>query len=212
MSQPNGLAAAEGARSSLLVAEVVDVDWNLERVEVDLTALGLGVRVLNDRGQDGDQAVDDDRWTTTLTVLDTTAGVFSAPVTVVDAFTSTTYDNATVQIDNPAPRIISIDLVPDRVQRGGAVIVEANVVDQHGVASVGVDLSGLSGGALVPLTQVSGTTTWSGAFTPLGRATRLDDAAVGGRGRRRRVGGGHTHRPRWRVRRIGRSFPRTCRC
>ena len=165
LSQPNGLAAAEGARSSLLVAEVVDVDWNLERVEVDLTALGLGVRVLNDRGQDGDQAVDDDRWTTTLTVLDTTTGVFSAPVTVVDAFTSTTYDNATVQIDNPAPRIVSIDLVPDRVQRGGAVIVEANVVDQHGVASVAVDLSGLSGGALVPLSQVSGTTTWSGAFT-----------------------------------------------
>ena len=24
------------------------MDWNLERVEVDLTALGLGVRVLND--------------------------------------------------------------------------------------------------------------------------------------------------------------------
>ena len=67
------------------------MDWNL-RVEVDLTALGLGVRVLNDRGQDGDQAVDDDRWTTTLTVLDTTTGVFSAPVTVVDAFTSTTYE------------------------------------------------------------------------------------------------------------------------
>ena len=165
LSQPNGLAAAEGARSSLLVAEVVDVDWNLERVEVDLSALGLGVRLLNDRGQDGDQAVDDDRWTTTLTVLDTTAGVFSAPVTVVDAFTSTTYDNATVHIDNPAPRVLSIDLVPDRVQRGGAVIVEADVVDQHGVASVAVDLSGLSGGALVPLSQVAGTTTWSGAFT-----------------------------------------------
>jgi hypothetical protein len=79
LSQPNGLAAAEGARSSLLVAEVVDVDWNLERVEVDLSALGLGVRVLNDRGQDGDVAVDDDRWTTTLSVLDTTVGEFSAP-------------------------------------------------------------------------------------------------------------------------------------
>ena len=165
LSQPNGLAAAEGARSSLLVAEVVDVDWNLERVEVDLSALGLGVRLLNDRGQDGDQAVDDDRWTTTLTVLDTTAGVFSAPVTVVDAFTSTTYVYATVHIDNPAPRVLSIDLVPDRVQRGGAVIVEADVVDQHGVASVAVDLSGLSGGALMPLSQVAGTTTWSGAFT-----------------------------------------------
>ena len=165
LSQPNGLAAAEGARSSLLVAEVVDVDWNLERVEVDLSALGLGVRVLNDRGQDGDVAVDDDRWTTTLSVLDTTVGEFSAPVTVVDAFTSTTYDNATVQIVNPAPRLLSIDLVPDRVQRGGAVIVEANVVDQHGVASVAVDLSGLSGGALVPLAQIAGTTSWSGAFT-----------------------------------------------
>ena len=165
LSQPNGLAAAEGARSSLLVAEVVDVDWNLERVEVDLSALGLGVRVLNDRGQDGDVAVDDDRWTTTLSVLDTTMGEFSAPVTVVDAFTSTTYDNATVQIVNPAPRLLSIDLVPDRVQRGGAVIVEANVVDQHGVASVAVDLSGLSGGALVPLAQIAGTTSWSGAFT-----------------------------------------------
>ena len=35
LSQPNGLAEAEGARSSLLVAEVVDVDWNLERVEVE---------------------------------------------------------------------------------------------------------------------------------------------------------------------------------
>jgi hypothetical protein len=165
LSQPNGLAAAEGARSSLLVAEVVDVDWNLERVEVDLSALGLGVRVLNDRGQDGDVAVDDDRWTTTLSVLDTTVGEFSAPVTVVDAFTSTTYDNATVQIVNPAPRLLSIDLVPDRVQRGGAVIVEANVVDQHGVASVAVDLSGLSGGAFVPLVQIAGTTSWSGAFT-----------------------------------------------
>jgi len=165
LTQPNGLAGAEGARSSLLVAEVSDVDWNLERVEVDLSALGLGVRVLNDRGADGDAAVDDDRWTTTLSVLDTTTGVFSAPVTVVDAFTSTTYDNATVQIDNPAPRLISVDLVPDRVQRGGTVIVEANVVDQHGVSSVAVDLSGLSGGALVPLAQVAGTTTWSGAFT-----------------------------------------------
>lgn len=164
LSQPNGLAAAEGARSSLLVAEVTDVDWNLERVEVDLTALGLGVRLLNDRGQDGDTAVDDDRWTTTLSVLDTAVGVFSAPVTVVDAFTSTTY-NATVQIDNPAPRLIGIELVPDRVQRGGSVIVEASVVDQHGVSSVGVDLSGLPGGALVPLAQVAGTTTWSGAFT-----------------------------------------------
>lgn len=164
LSQPNGLAAAEGARSSLLVAEVTDVDWNLERVEVDLTALGLGVRLLNDRGQDGDTAVDDDRWTTTLSVLDTAVGVFSAPVTVVDAFTSTTY-NATVQIDNPAPRLIGIELVPDRVQRGGSVIVEASVVDQHGVSSVGVDLSGLPGGALVSLAQVAGTTTWSGAFT-----------------------------------------------
>ena len=165
LTQPNGLATAEGARSSLLVAEVVDVDWNLERVEVDLSALGLGIRVLNDRGQDGDVAVDDDRWTTTLSVLDTTVGEFSAPVTVVDAFTSTTYDNATVQIVNPAPRLLSIDLVPDRVQRGGAVIVEVNVVDQHGVASVAVDLSGLSGGALVPLAQITGTTSWSGAFT-----------------------------------------------
>ena len=140
------------------------MDWNLERVEVDLTALGLGVRLLNDRGQDGDTAVDDDRWTTTLSVLDTAVGVFSAPVTVVDAFTSTTY-NATVQIDNPAPRLIGIELVPDRVQRGGSVIVEASVVDQHGVSSVGVDLSGLPGGALVSLAQVAGTTTWSGAFT-----------------------------------------------
>ena len=165
LSQPDGLAVAEGARSSLLVAEVIDVDWNLERVEVDLSALGLGVRLLNDRGQDGDQAVDDDRWTTTLSVDGPISGVFSAPVTVVDAFTSTTYDNATVQIENPAPRILRIDLVPDRVQRGGAVIAEVDVVDQHGVAAVAVDLSGLSGGAVVPLAQVAGTTTWSGAFT-----------------------------------------------
>ena len=94
-------------------------------------------------------------------MLDTTTGIFGAPVTVVDAFTSATYDNATVQTclriecqHRPVPVACSA------VARD----VEANVVDQHG--------NGLCGRRpqrpvwrCVVSGQVSSTTTWSGAFT-----------------------------------------------
>lgn len=157
---PAGGLVAEGGRSAVVVAEVSDPDWNLRSVEVDLTALGLGWRTMNDRGIDGDMAVGDDLWSTTVSVNDGTIGDVVLPVRMVDAFTTVMNDTAALTVANPGPRMTGFDLVPDRALRGASLILEVTVVDQHGVDDVSLDLTALGGGVETML-PIEGTDRWN---------------------------------------------------
>ncbi len=160
---PSGSAVAEGGRSAVLVAEVEDPDWNLREVVADLSALGLGLRSLNDKGLDGDTSVGDDRWSTVVSIVDGNVGVFSVPVTMTDAFGEVIDATWSINVENPGPRAVGFDIVPDRVERGSTVIIEVTVVDQHGVESVNLDLS-LLGGGVEAMERVDGTDRWGLSF------------------------------------------------
>lgn len=163
LSTPAGSAVAEGGRSAVLVAEVEDPDWNLRDVVVDLGALGLGLRALNDKGVDGDTTVGDDRWSTVLSITSGAVGSFTVPVLLTDAFGEVTDTSWNISIENPGPRATGLDLVPDRAERGSTVIVEVTVVDQHDVEAVRLDLTPL-GGSVVTMERVSGTDRWGTDF------------------------------------------------
>ena len=45
-----GLVVSEGGSVATLIADVSDVDWNLESVTVDLTSIGGALVEMNDRG------------------------------------------------------------------------------------------------------------------------------------------------------------------
>ena len=51
-----------------MVANITDVDWNLDEVIVDLAPIGGGLVEMNDRGLDGDQSVGDDIFSTVISV------------------------------------------------------------------------------------------------------------------------------------------------
>ena len=44
---------SEGGSVATLIAEISDIDWNLESVTVDLTSIGGALVEMNDRGIDG---------------------------------------------------------------------------------------------------------------------------------------------------------------
>ena len=164
-------ASESGIREGLVVNEfgslahlevmVVDAESNVERVEADLTGLGIGIDPLSlsDRGTLGDERVLDDVWTLAFEVPSTVHGPIIVPVVVVDAFGEVSRSNLTIQVDNQPPRLVSYEASPNILGRGETVILNLGVVDGNGVASVQIDLR-QHGGGLIDLNRAG--QTWNG--------------------------------------------------
>ena len=130
-----GLVVNEFGSLAHLEVMVVDAESNVERVEADLTGLGIGIDPLSlsDRGTLGDERALDDVWTLAFEVPSTVHGPIIVPVAVVDAFGEVSRSNLTIQVDNQPPRLVSYEASPNILGRGETVILNLGVVD--GMAS-----------------------------------------------------------------------------
>ncbi|MDG1549122.1 MAG: hypothetical protein P8Q94_03625, partial [Candidatus Poseidoniaceae archaeon] len=145
-----GLVISEGGGVATLVADVSDIDWNLEQVTVDLTPIGGGIVVMNDRGLDGDTAIGDDKYTTRIIVPGLQVGNISLSVSAEDSFDVTTMFSKDIAVINQAPRLTSVEILPNQGPRGTTMVVNLLAYDGHGVASVDIDLRDY-GGEIVPM-------------------------------------------------------------
>jgi hypothetical protein len=145
-----GLVISEGGSVATLVADVSDIDWNLEQVTVDLTPIGGGIVVMNDRGLDGDTAIGDDKYTTRIIVPGLQVGNISLSVSAQDSFDVTTMFSKDIAVINQAPRLTSVEILPNQGPRGTTMVVNLVAYDGHGVASVDIDLRDY-GGEIVPM-------------------------------------------------------------
>ena len=145
-----GLVICEGGSVATLVADVSDIDWNLEQVTVDLSPIGAGVVAMNDRGLDGDTTIGDDKYTTRVIVPGLEVGNISLTVSAVDSFDVTTVFSKEISVVNQAPRLTSVEILPNQGPRGTTMAVNLVAYDGHGVASVDIDLRDY-GGELVPM-------------------------------------------------------------
>ena len=152
----------EGGSSATLVAHVTDVDWNIDSVMIDLTPIGGNIIEMNDRGLDGDESVGDDLFSTIITVPGLELGVITLNITATDKFDVESKGSGDIEVINQAPRLISVEILPNTGPRGTIMIVNAQAYDGHGVNSVSIDLRN-SGGELVNLIESSGI--WAGQIT-----------------------------------------------
>ncbi len=157
-----GIIIGEGGSSSLLVANITDVDWNIDEVIVDLTPIGGGLVEMNDRGLDGDQSVGDDIFSTIIAVPGLEIGLIEINITATDKFGISTLGVGQIEVVNQAPRLTSVEMSPSVGYRGTLLVVNAEAYDGHGVSNVSVDLRNY-GGELVQLTDNSGV--WTGQIT-----------------------------------------------
>ena len=157
-----GIVIGEGGSSSLLVANITDIDWNIDEVIVDLTPIGGGIVEMNDRGLDGDQSVGDDIYSTIISVPGLEVGLIEITITATDKFGVSSQGIGEIEVVNQAPRLISVEILPNVGYRGTVLVVNAEVYDGHGVSNISVDLRNFGGG-LVPLIDNSGV--WAGQIT-----------------------------------------------
>ena len=159
-----GRLLTEGDSAHLEVL-VYDFDTDVTAVSVDLTEIGLGIVELSDSGLIGDHTIHDDIWTALVNYDGLTHGVIESSVTIDDFWVSVVED-ASIEISNAAPRMMSLEFSPDSVVREDIVDVTVIAEDGHGVESVAVDLLGV-GGELNQLVENNGE--WVGQFTvPIG--------------------------------------------
>ena len=158
-----GLVVGEGASIAHLVVHATDDEWNIESITADLTQVGGGIVILNDKGLDGDNAIGDDRYTTQIMVPGLEVGNFTINATITDYFGAITEGSGVIQVVNDAPRLTSVEFVPHIAKRGDLIIVNANAFDGHGVDSVQVDMR-IFGGQLVDLLLLE-SDVWAGNFT-----------------------------------------------
>jgi hypothetical protein len=74
---------------------------------------------------------------------------------------------AVLRIENPAPRMVSLQFSPSVVYRGDSVSISVQAIDGHGIASISVDLLGF-GGEVISLIQSDAEISppiWEGEFT-----------------------------------------------
>ena len=140
LSLLEGLVFGEGASPAHLVAKIDDSDYNVVSVMVDLSSIGLGVVSMSDRGLNGDQVIGDNEWTTLVAVQGLEVGEVAVSVEATDEWGEADVLTTTITVQNQAPRILSASIAPERVVRGGAVLMSLEVLDFHGVDSVVVDL------------------------------------------------------------------------
>ncbi len=154
-----GRILTEGDSAHLEVL-VYDFDTDVTAVSVDLSEIGLGIVELSDSGLQGDHTIHDDIWTALVTYEGLQHGIIEPTVTMDDFWVSVSED-ASIEITNAAPRMMSLQFSPDSVIRGDTVDVSVTAVDGHGVESVSVDLLGV-GGDLSQLVEMDGA--WIGQF------------------------------------------------
>jgi len=141
ISLAQGLVIGEGGSPGSLEVTVSDVDFNIASVTADTTSIGgVAALVLNDKGLNGDRVIGDDIWTAEISVPGLEYGELPISVTVTDVFDATDSDSENITVLNQAPRLTSIELVPSFVHRGEVILVNAEVLDGHGVSSVSIDM------------------------------------------------------------------------
>ncbi|MEE3269792.1 MAG: choice-of-anchor X domain-containing protein [Candidatus Thermoplasmatota archaeon] len=155
-----GRLLTEGDSAHLEVL-VYDFDTDVTAVSVDLTEMGLGIIELSDSGLLGDHTIHDDIWTALVTYEGLLHGTIESPVTINDFWISMV-EEASLEITNAAPRMMSLQFYPASVIRGDTVDITVTAVDGHGVVSAAVDLLGV-GGELSQLVETDGE--WVGQFT-----------------------------------------------
>lgn len=158
-----GLVVGEGGSFAHLEVEVIDSEWNVVEVVVDLSSLGLGSVTLNDRGLEGDLSIGDDVYTSTFCVPGLEVGDYAVNVTAIDSFGAVNTKEGSVTVVNQAPRLLSVEFAPASLERGQSTVVNVQTYDGHGVSNVQLDLRP-HGGTLVNLTEVAGV--WT-AMVPL---------------------------------------------
>jgi hypothetical protein len=156
----NGLAVGEGGSIAHLEAVVEDAEWNIVDVHVDLTAFGLGVIQLNDRGLNGDMGIGDDIYTAAVVLPGLETGDLQATVSATDSFGSTSTSSDMLAVTNQPPRLIDVEMVPTSLERGQSVVVNIDAYDGHGVASVQIDLREY-GGEVINLTNEGAGSSWA---------------------------------------------------
>ena len=150
-----GMVISEGGSVATLVAEVADVDWNLEQVTVDLSPIGGNVVTMNDRGVDGDKVIGDDKYSTRIIVPGLEVGEFALSVQAVDSFDSAVTYSSNITVGNQAPRMTHAEVSPSGGPRGTNILVNIQAYDGHGVSNVSLDLRQF-GGDLLDLINDSG--------------------------------------------------------
>ena len=155
LSLLEGLVVCEGGSVATLVAEVSDVDWNLEQVTVDLTPIGGMVVEMNDRGIDGDSVIGDDKFTTRIVVPGLEVGNLTLTVQAKDSFDVITTSTGQITVTNQAPRLVGAEILPNQGPRGTNMVVNLEAYDGHGVSNISLDLREY-GGELIELTDNTG--------------------------------------------------------
>ena len=148
-----GVVTGENGAPGYLEVTVADIDFNMDSVTADLTAIGGTSISLNDKGLSGDRVIGDDIWTAEISVPGLEFGELPIGVTATDIFDATDTDSANITVLNQPPRMSSIEIVPSIISRGEMLIVNAEVFDGHGVSSVSVDMRDY-GGNLSQLNRV----------------------------------------------------------
>ena len=154
----------DAGNTAHLEVEVEDLDWNIQYVKVSIS---LGDEVLNnlelnDRGLDGDLAIQDDIWTIPIIWSSASHGELDVIVEVSDLFglVSETWN---LNVSNRAPILIESSLNVTQASRSSSVSISAEAMDANGIGQVSVDLR-LDGGELFPLTMSSNSESWQGDF------------------------------------------------
>ena len=150
-----GLVVSEGGSVATLIAEVNDVDWNLEQVTVDLSPIGGQVVVMNDRGVDGDTVIGDDKYSTRIIVQGLEVGDFTLNVEAIDSFDVLTSSSGEISVANLAPRMTAAEILPNQGPRGTNMVVNVEAYDGHGVSNISIDLRDF-GGELLQMNENSG--------------------------------------------------------
>ena len=162
LSLLEGLVVSEGGSVATLIAEISDIDWNLESVTVDLTSIGGALVEMNDRGIDGDSVIGDDKFSTRIIVPGLQVGNFSLTVEARDSFDVISTYTGQIVVANQAPRLIGAEILPDEGPRGTNMVINIEAYDGHGVSNISLDLREY-GGELIELADNSGV--WSTMMT-----------------------------------------------
>jgi len=141
-----GVVTGEGGSPGYLEVAVSDVDFNIVSVTADTTSIGgVAALLLNDKGLNGDRVIGDDIWTAEISVPGLEVGNLPINVTVIDNFDATDSDSENITVLNQAPRLVNIEIVPSIVHRGESILINAEVIDGHGVSNVSIDMRDYGG-------------------------------------------------------------------
>ena len=159
-----GILLNDAGNIAHLEIVVLDPDWNVNdvNVEISLEEYKLEKIELNDRGLNGDLAIQDDIWTTVISWPSESHGELEIIVEVNDLFVTST-EVWNLNISNMAPILIESSLDAAQSSRSSSVEIIAKAIDANGVAGISVDLR-LDGGDLYVLEYISDFDLWQGDF------------------------------------------------